>query len=60
VNVLVFGPAGLRLPPASYWLELMERSDFKVVGRKSLGELILCFRVDKRREGEQRPLPVDD
>lgn len=59
INLLVSGLAGLRLPPATYWLELTERSDFKIRQRKSIGDLILCLRVDKRQLGEARPLPLD-
>jgi len=60
VNLLVSGPAGLRLRPLSYWQDLIERSDFKTGRSKSLRDLILCFRVDKRWLGETKPLPVDD
>jgi SAM-dependent methyltransferase len=59
INLLVSGPAGLRLSPAAYWLELVERSDFKIRQTKSIGDLIMCLRVDKRQEGEARLLPVD-
>ncbi|MFN2224479.1 MAG: methyltransferase domain-containing protein [Chloroflexota bacterium] len=59
INLLVSGPAGLRLAPSGYWLELLERGDFKIRQSKSIRDLILCLRVDKRQVGEARPLPVD-
>lgn len=59
VNLLVSGLTGLRLPPAAYWLDLVERSDFKIRRTRSLGDLMMCIRVDKRQEGEARSLPVD-
>jgi SAM-dependent methyltransferase len=58
-NLLVSGLTGLRLLPAAYWLELLERSDFKIRQSKSIRDLILCLRVDKRQEGEAKPLPMD-
>lgn len=60
VNLLVSGPAGLRYLPASYWRQLIEHSDLKAGRNQSVRDLILCLRVDKRRLGETKPLPVDD
>jgi SAM-dependent methyltransferase len=60
VNLLVSGPAGLRFLPLSYWQDLIDRSDFKTGQSKTLRDLILCLRVDKRWLGEEKPLPVDD
>lgn len=59
INLLVSGLAGFRLAPAAYWLELVERNDFKIRQSKSIRDLMMCLRVDKRQEGEARPLPVD-
>ncbi len=58
-NTVISGPAGLRLRPSSYWLELLQQSDFKVSASRSLRDLILCIRVDKRFPDEITPLPVD-
>jgi SAM-dependent methyltransferase len=59
-NTLITGPAGLRLKPSSYWLDLLVQSDFKESASKSLRDLILCIRVDKRFPDETKPLPVDN
>ncbi|MGD2077364.1 MAG: class I SAM-dependent methyltransferase [Chloroflexota bacterium] len=59
INIAVAGPAGLRLSPVSYWHSLLERSDLKVGQSKSLRDLMLCVRADKRLANETRPLPVD-
>ena len=59
-NTLVSGLAGLRLKPSSYWLDLLQQNDFKVTDSKSLRDLILCIRADKRYPDETTPLPVDD
>ena len=59
VNLAITGPAGSRYRPKSYWLEHLQRSDFNVAGSRSLRDLILCIRADKRLPGETRPLQVD-
>lgn len=60
INLAISGPAGLRLAPVSYWHSLLDRGDFKAGRSRSLRGLMLCLRVDKRLEGESRPLPIDD
>ena len=59
VNLVVSGPGGLQFMPWPYWKDLIVQSNFKIGQRKSLRDLILCLRVDKRRLGEKKPLPVD-
>lgn len=60
INLVIGGPAGLRRRPASYWLDLLQRCDFKPAGARSIRDLILCIRADKPLPDEAKPLTVED
>lgn len=59
LNTVIAGPSGLRYQPSSYWLGLLNRSEFKVGSTQSIRELALCIRADKRDPGEVVPLQFD-
>ncbi len=59
INLLVNGPAGLRLSPIAYWENLLLEAGFKIEKNVSLNDLICCLRADKPAPIIEGQLPLD-
>lgn len=59
INLLVNGPAGLRLSPIAYWENLLLEAGFKIEKTVSLNDLICCLRADKPAPIIEGQLPLD-
>lgn len=58
-NILVKGPAGLRLAHKAYWEKMLVDAGFKVKNTINLDDLICCFRADKPVPVVEGQLPLD-
>lgn len=58
-NLLVMGPAGIRLKSADFWNQMLAKSGLQPEAVISLGELICCFRADKPLRPQVRQLVLD-
>jgi ubiquinone/menaquinone biosynthesis C-methylase UbiE len=58
-NLLVKGPAGLRLAHKAYWEKLLSDAGFKVMNTVNLDDLICCFRADKPVPVVEGQLPLE-
>lgn len=47
VNALIMGLAGLRLPTAAYWRNLLQQAGFQIEEERDLHNLVHCFRAGK-------------
>lgn len=56
-NILIRGPAGLRLAPLSYWDNLLSDAGFRLKKHSSLDELICIFKADKPAPEVEEQLP---
>lgn len=58
-NWLVMGLTTLRLPPASYWRDLISAAGLKIIEEDSNRGLVHYFRADKLTSGMSRQLPFE-
>jgi len=58
-QLLMLGPAALRLPPTDYWRALLNDAGFHIVRETNVSDYYLCFRAEKPFPGTVQQLTLD-
>ena len=58
-QLMLIGPAALRLPPPDYWRQLVRDVGFRIAREENIGDFYLCFRAEKPLPGEIQQLALD-
>jgi len=58
-QLLMIGPAALRLPTPEYWRRLLHEAGFNVTWEQNVGDYYLCFRAEKPFPNTVQQLALD-
>lgn len=58
-QLLMLGPAALRLPPVDYWRTLLQEAGFQIVREANVSDYYICFRAEKPFPGTVQQLTLD-